>query len=641
METRPTDRMAPEERDPPRSATARVTVVVPCYNQAHFLPECLESLVAQTFTAWEAIVVDDASPDGDHIREVVESLDDSRIRLHVHGTNLGLGGARNTGIREATTELVLPVDADDRIASTCLQRMVARLDEDSALDCVYADVQLFGRLNEVLEFPGPPQGKKMLRAEDTIPGAGTMMRRGLWERLGGYDENGILRKGREDFEFWIRAFDAGCRAGRIRKPLYDYRILHSSMNISCRLQDDAIAKYIYEKHKKLFDDAGEAKGFLCFWTDKAATASYEQGMRKRAVQLALTSWRMAPSRARMKSVLRTMLPYSVNRAIAAGEIRRHIPFVGYPLRGRARHRPFFVIGARRSGDALLRGMLTSHSRLHVPPETFVLGPCILKFKRYGSKLNWPDLVAFTLAQFEFHPGFHLFRTELQPLAVRLSYVNKARRNLADLLDAFYRFHAESHDLEPLRWGDRTPLNSLDDATTAGREPTVIGAGVPETLERLLDVFPDAQFLHVYRDGCDLVYSHLRGGLYSRLDEAAKRWLHVERQTRRFAQRHAAQSVDVRYEDLVSNPEGTLRGVCSFLGVDFEPEMLLGGAGADAGEHDVPERVIDRSSNPGHPGHPGQGRRNFSESEKIELERLIGADLAELGYSPATSSTESS
>lgn len=608
-------------RDGDARSTARVTVVVPCYNQAHYLSECLTSLVEQSFPHWEAIVVDDESPDGADIEQAIARIGDARIRLHRHTANLGLGGSRNTGIREARTELVLPVDADDRIAANSLEALVSMFDADPELDCAYGDVRLFGRTVGVLEFPGPPAGKKMLRAEDTIPGAGTMMRRALWERLGGYDESEVLRRGREDFEFWIRAFDTGCKAGRVRQPLYEYRILPSSMNISCRLQDDVIADYIYAKHKALFDEAGEAIGFKCFWTDKAAMAHYEQGMRMRAAQLAFRAWRMRPSASRMKGVLRTMLPFSVNHAIGAGEIRRRVPFAGYPLRGKARHRPFFVIGARHSGGSELRLALDAHSRLHVPPETYVLGQCVRKFKRYGRKLNWHDLVALLLAQFEFHPSFHAFDVDLQPLAHRLSWIGHKDRNLAHVLDAFYRHHAEAHGKTPLRWGDKTSMNSLDDASMAGREPSVVGAGTPETLSRLLATFPDAQFLHVVRDGCDLVHSHLRGGLYGRVDEAAKRWLHIERQTRRFAERHREQSIDVRYEDLASNPEGTLRGVCAFLDVEFEAEMAVG--------------RFDRAHNPGDPRVPGKGRRNFSAQEREELQRLIGADLAELGYPPAT------
>ncbi len=627
---------AQQGNEPDRTGTARATVVVPCYNQSHFLAECLNSVRAQTLDAWEVVVVDDSSPDGDDIARVVRELDDARIRLVRHETNSGLGGARNTGIREARTEYVLPLDADDRIRPGCLEALVGALDADAAIDCAFADVQLFGRLDEVLAFPGPPPGKPMLRAEHTIPGAGTMMRKALWERLGGYDEADILRLGREDFEFWVRAFEQGCTFKRLLEPLYEYRILHSSMNVACRLRDDEIADYIYGKHRELFDRNGETKDFLCFWLSKAARASYLSDQRKRAFQLSMRAWRMQPSRARLEGSVRALLPFSVNESINAGEIRRMIPLVGYPLRGKQRHSPFFVIGMGRSGNTLLRRILTAHSQLHLPPETFVLGQCIKKFRKQGRRLNWPDLVSMIMAEFEFHPEFDLFEMNLVPLVQRLQHARPADRNLAYLFDAVFRHHAETHDVEFVRWGDKTPMNSLDDVLVRGDQPRNLGAGVPETLERLLDVFPDAQFLHIVRDGCDVVYSGLRGGFFGSIEDAAKRWLHVESQTRRFAERHAYCSHNLRYEDLVTDPEGTIRGVCTFLGVDFEPSMLASESAAPT-LGDVPAFFWHAQvAKPINAKNPGKARRMFSRSEKERLDRLIGPALREFGYPPALS-----
>ena len=637
---RPDTLMQPELADRRRpsaggtSRTARATVVIPCYNQSHFLGECLESVRAQTYPDWEAVVVDDASPDGDDIRRVVEELEDDRIRVVRHASNKGLGGSRNTGIRESRTELVLPLDADDRITPGCLEALVGALDADPELDCAYADVQLFGRTEEVLEFPGPPPGKPMLRAEHTIPGAGTMMRKALWERLGGYDEADVLRMGREDFEFWIRAFDTGCRSKRLTEPVYEYRILHASMNVNCRLQDHVIADYIYRKHKDLFDRTGEADNFLCFWLGKAARASYLRGLRWRAFTLALRAWKFDPRWSRLKQTCRSLLSYSTNEAINRGEIRRAIPFVGYPLKGEERHRPFFVIGMERSGNELVRRMLTSHPGLHMPPASPAIGPCIQKFKAYGRHMTWPDLVSLVMSEFQFHADFKRFELDVEPLVNRLRWVLPPERNLAHLFDALFRHHAEVHGRECVGWGDDTPQCSLDDVIVRGDEPKRIAVGVPQTLERLLDVFPDAQFLHVCRDGCDVVLALLRGGFFSSIEEAANRWLHVETQTRRFARRHASQSLEVRYEDLVGRPEEVARAVCDFLGVELEPGMLaperdshnLGAVPAWSWHARVGEPTDSETD---------EARRVFSLAEREELQRLIGPALERFGYAPAT------
>jgi GT2 family glycosyltransferase len=165
---------APDERTPAVADTsADVTIVVPCYKHAHYLHECLTSIAKQTLARWRVIVVDDASPDGSEIRSVVEGFADPRIRVIRHDENRGLA---------------------------------AVLLGNTALDCVFPDVRRFGRLNEVTAFHGPPPGRKLVRIDDTLPGAGTMMRRRFWERVGGYDEAAALRHGREDFEFYVRAF---------------------------------------------------------------------------------------------------------------------------------------------------------------------------------------------------------------------------------------------------------------------------------------------------------------------------------------------------------------------------------------------------------------------------------------------------
>ena len=250
-------------------------------------------------------------------------------------------------------------------------------------------------------------------------------------------------------------------------------------------------------------------------------------------------------------------------------------------------------------------------------------------------MNWPDLVNFVLAEFEFHPEWHTFDAWLGPLAEQLKNIPKNRRNLACVLDGFYRFHAETHGESFVRWGDKTPMNSLDDALVRGDIPRRLGEGVPETLERLLRVFPDAQFLNIVRDGCDVAYSFLRGSFVAEVEDAGRRWLHTVRQTRRFAQVHADRVFELRYEDLISSPEPTVRRVCEFLGVEFEPAMLsshhkTGGLG------DIPAWAWHKQvSQPINARNTGKGRTYLSRPERERLQRIIGPELEALGYAPAT------
>ncbi len=608
--------------EPRQDGEAAVTVVIPSYKHGHYLGECLQSLIDQTRSDWEAVVVDDASPDRPLVESVIALLEDPRVRLVCHEKNKGLAASRNTGIRVSTTEFVLPLDADDKLAPNALELLLRALEADPKLDGAYADVQLFGRAHDVLTFPGPKSGK-LLHIADTIPGAGTMIRRGLWARLGGYDENDALRTGREDFEFWMRAFDAELEVRRIAAPLYLYRISHTSMSLAARREDHKVTAYMADKHALLFEGEAQRRRFISRGYARSALARHENAERGSAIALAWKAIRYEKSTSNLRLLARCVLSTDLARKLSSGEVRRQIPFVSYSLRGSRRYAPFFIIGAARSGTTLLRRVLTSHSELHIPPETFVLGDVIRNFRRWGRNLTWRELVSLVLSKFELHPEFHTFDLWLGTLVPRLSSVPVADRNLAHILDGFYRFHAEQHGQPKVRWGDKTPLNTLE----------------PGTLEGLLEVFPDARFIHLVRDGCDVVYSHLSGGFMRDRREAAERWVAMAGRARKFVAAHPNSAIEVRYESLVSDPDGEIGRLTEFLGVEPEPAMLASERSAsDLG--DVPEWYWhEEVARPIHAGNIGKGRRFFSPEERVELQAIIGGELAAYGYPPADAEPE--
>jgi len=613
----------------------RVTIVIPCFRQAHYLKECVGSVVAQNYQNWEVIVVDDESPDHDQMRRVIDGFDNPDIRIIRHPQNSGLAAARNTGIRESSTEFVLPLDSDDKIEPDCLESMVPVLAADPKLDCVFADVQRFGRSTELTEFHGPPIGEKVVRVEDTLPGAGTMMRKSFWERVGGYDEAPIMRRGREDFEFYIRAFSLGCRSAHVAKPLYLYRISHSSMVTAAAAYDDEIFDYIYDKHRDMFDAEGESQSFLAAGYDSAALGSHRDGRRWRAMQMAWKAWRAQPNGNRARAILRSVMSPQVHATLRNGWVRSRIPFARYPLRGNQRYRPFFVIGVARSGNTLLRRVLTAHSELHIPPETFVLGACIQKFRGPCRRMKWPDVVASLMSEFEFHPEFHTFNLWLGPLVERLCSLPGSNRNLAAIFNAFYQFHAQEHGVTFRRWGDKTPMNSLDRALVHGEPVRRLGHGIPQTLKRLTQVFPDAQFIHIYRDGCDVVQSFLSGGFMTDVAAAAERWIHTDRQCRNFVARYPDRCTAIRYEDLIQTPEAAARKLCEFLNVEFEPQMVTSEKSAPK-LGDVAEWYWHGQVHaPINPNNTGKGRTNLVMRERKILQDMMGKDLELLGYRPAT------
>lgn len=100
-----------------------ISVIVPIYNVEDYLEECLRSIVSQTYTDLEILCVDDCTLDNsiNIVRKFI--LADPRIRLITHKENRGLGGARNTGIREARGEYIMFIDSDDMVEPTMMEKM--------------------------------------------------------------------------------------------------------------------------------------------------------------------------------------------------------------------------------------------------------------------------------------------------------------------------------------------------------------------------------------------------------------------------------------------------------------------------------------------------------------------------------------
>src|SRR5690242_15286562 len=110
------------------NSSAIVSIVIPCYNYARFLPDAVGSVLAQTFPNWELIVVDDGSTDATSTtaRQLMARHPDRRMRVFQQ-PNAGPAAARNTGAERASGEYLLFLDADDMLAPTLLERTVAIL----------------------------------------------------------------------------------------------------------------------------------------------------------------------------------------------------------------------------------------------------------------------------------------------------------------------------------------------------------------------------------------------------------------------------------------------------------------------------------------------------------------------------------
>lgn len=139
----------------PATIPGLVSVIVPCYNHARFLPDCVESIRAQSYSHWECLIVNDGS--SDNTAEVAASLakEEQRIRV-VSQENRGLAGARNRGLSESRGQYIQFLDADDSLAPTKLELQVHALESALGRGLSWCDYQ-FAPENDVravFEFPG-------------------------------------------------------------------------------------------------------------------------------------------------------------------------------------------------------------------------------------------------------------------------------------------------------------------------------------------------------------------------------------------------------------------------------------------------------------------------------------------------------
>jgi glycosyltransferase involved in cell wall biosynthesis len=226
-----------------------VSIVVPCYNVGPFLGEALESVLAQTYTNWECIIVNDGSLDNTHDVAIEWEKKDSRF-VYLKLQNGGVERARNKGIERANGEYILPLDGDDKLAPTFLEKTLQVFREQPDTMLVYSLVELFeakAGLWHLKDF-----SLKNLAAENMIV-CTALYRKKEWIRTGGYDEQ--VKYHLEDWELWINMLKDGGKVLRINEPLFFYRIRPLSGVRSQTPEKMAyMRKYITAKHHDFFSE---------------------------------------------------------------------------------------------------------------------------------------------------------------------------------------------------------------------------------------------------------------------------------------------------------------------------------------------------------------------------------------------------
>jgi glycosyltransferase involved in cell wall biosynthesis len=233
----------------------KVSVILPVYGVEKYIAEAVHSVLAQTFSDFELLIIDDGSPD--RSVEICQQFTDPRIRI-IQQQNRGLSGARNTGIRYAQGEYLAFLDGDDLWAPEKLEKQVAHLDNSPKVGLSFSRSAFVDETGKDLKTYQMPQltgitAGYLLCCNPVGNGSAPVVRRQVFQAMGrktasgevGYFDESLRRA--EDIECWLRiAIQTPWLIEGIPEPLTLYRVNASGLSASL-LQQLASWEAVVEK----------------------------------------------------------------------------------------------------------------------------------------------------------------------------------------------------------------------------------------------------------------------------------------------------------------------------------------------------------------------------------------------------------
>ncbi len=200
-----------------------VSIITPCYNQAKYLTETVESALESTYRPLEILIINDGSTD--ESAEVAEALSQKHPEVQsINQENAGAPAARNKGISKARGKYILPLDGDDLIAPEYIEKAVEQLEENPNYKVVYCEAVKFNQ-EGTKPWKLKPFSRKLL-ARDNMIFVSALFRKSDWKNCEGFSED--MKMGREDWEFWIKMLKNGGHAYRLPFVGFYYRLTPES-----------------------------------------------------------------------------------------------------------------------------------------------------------------------------------------------------------------------------------------------------------------------------------------------------------------------------------------------------------------------------------------------------------------------------
>lgn len=224
-----------------------VSVVMPCFNQGAYVDEAVQSVLSQTYKNIEIVLIDDGSDEPESI-ESLRNIAGENLRIF-HLENQGVSFARNFGIRQAKGDFVLPLDADDVIHPTYVEKAVNILSNASNIHVVYCHAEFFGARSG--KWMLNPFDKHHILLDNMVFNC-AMFRKSDLVKTGLYRENMV--DGWEDWDFWLSFVENKMNFYCIPEALFYYRIKSKSRNSGMTIaKKKRMYLQLYHNHRSLFE----------------------------------------------------------------------------------------------------------------------------------------------------------------------------------------------------------------------------------------------------------------------------------------------------------------------------------------------------------------------------------------------------
>lgn len=230
-----------------------ISVIMPAKNRADEIRKAIGSVINQSFTNWELVIIDDHSID--KTAEVIKKNQDKKIKYYYLKNGTGPGVARDYGIKKAEGKIILIADSDDTSKPDRFKLTYYFLKNHPEIDVVYGDIETIDGYKKILR--SCPFDKELLKKYNFIFNSTTSFKKELYLKTSGYDRNFTNS---EDYDLWLTFMEKGAKFGYIDHVLTNYRIhpggLTQSVDYSTRKSNLARVR---KKHHLLIPDIESTK----------------------------------------------------------------------------------------------------------------------------------------------------------------------------------------------------------------------------------------------------------------------------------------------------------------------------------------------------------------------------------------------